>query len=526
MKKYDLFRCLVLMVSFVVLSCGKDDGADGAVTGGPNISSFSPTSGPVGTNIFITGQNFSTTASANTVKIGNTTATVTSASATEIFVTVPEGATTGAISVTVDGQTDTGGTFTVTGGSEESGFPSVEQIFKIDDGSEDIRPTDIIAIVGGKFNEDETYTVTFSGNEEVVGTITKISEGFIRVQVPEGAISGEITLEYDGITETIGNLVIVPNPTTYVVGYVSDGVNDVPKIWIDGVAEDLENAGSANAIVVDGETVYVAGKSLDDKATVWIDGVPQYLTDGSNFAEANSIIVDNGSYYVAGSVGVGQNNISKAMVWKDGEVLYELTDGSSPADANSTIIFDDIVYTVGYEYDEIEDRDIPRLWIDEEALSLNGNSITGGRAYDLAIGTDETISVVGYSQLEDINRAILWRNGTSSTFLGTSQVRDSYKYSITLKNMDTFEFYIAGTEETENGTQQARAWGSSGEFSKLDNEDSEVFDVFLYDNDSFSVGYQGDIARVWRNGETRIDLNDGNNNFGRATSIYVKQKQN
>ncbi len=511
-KKILLFA----LVAISVLACGKDE--EPTPESGPHMTSFSPISGPVGTTVWITGQNFGSTKADNTVKIGNTTATITSATSTEIFISVPEGATTGKISVTVDGKTDTGGTFTVT---EPQGtiFPVIESIYN-SDGTDEISPKDIIVIYGSGFDTDGTYVITFSNN--VQGTITEIGEEFIKVEVPEGAVSGDITLEYEGVMKTIGDLVIVPNPITYVVGYVSDGVNDAPKLWIDGVAEDIENASSANAVFVDGETVYVAGKSLDDKATVWIDGVPHYLTDGSSYAEANSIIVDNGSYYVAGSVGTVEN-ISKAMVWKDGEVLYELTDGISPADANSSIISHNIVYTVGYEYDEINDRDIPRIWIGNEAFNLNGNSTTGGRAYDIAIGNDEIISVVGHHELENIDRAILWRYGVSGTFLGTSEVRNSYKYSIVLKNMDDYEYYIAGSEETENGTYQARVWGSNDEFLKPDNSDAEAFDVFLFGNDVFTVGYEDNIAKVWKNGETHIDLNDGNNNFGKATGIFVKQ---
>src|SRR6266699_864391 len=65
------------------------------------IFSFSPAQGSVGQTVAIRGQNFSAAPSANTVKFNGTTATVSAATANSLPVTVPAGATTGLISVTV-----------------------------------------------------------------------------------------------------------------------------------------------------------------------------------------------------------------------------------------------------------------------------------------------------------------------------------------------------------------------------------------------------------------------------------------
>ncbi len=59
----------------------------------PAITSFSPSSGPVGTEVTISGTNFDTTPANNTVFFGATKTTVTAASGTELTVTVPAGAT-------------------------------------------------------------------------------------------------------------------------------------------------------------------------------------------------------------------------------------------------------------------------------------------------------------------------------------------------------------------------------------------------------------------------------------------------
>jgi hypothetical protein len=81
----------------------------------PTITSFTPASGPIGTTVTITGTNFSTTPANNTVRFNGTTATATASTATSITTSVPTGATTGKITVTVAGNTATSATdFTIT----------------------------------------------------------------------------------------------------------------------------------------------------------------------------------------------------------------------------------------------------------------------------------------------------------------------------------------------------------------------------------------------------------------------------
>lgn len=73
----------------------------------PTINSFSPSLGKVGTEIIISGVNFSTTPADNVVKFNGTTATVSASTATSITTSVPTSATKGKITVTVGSQTAT-----------------------------------------------------------------------------------------------------------------------------------------------------------------------------------------------------------------------------------------------------------------------------------------------------------------------------------------------------------------------------------------------------------------------------------
>src|SRR2546422_11415619 len=83
---------------------GWEGGDTAAVTPAPTITSFAPTSGPVGTPVTITGTNFT---GASAVRFNGTSANFTATSSTSISATVPSGATTGPLSVTTPGGTAT-----------------------------------------------------------------------------------------------------------------------------------------------------------------------------------------------------------------------------------------------------------------------------------------------------------------------------------------------------------------------------------------------------------------------------------
>ena len=119
MKKIIFFASLVLSLGIFVISCSQDDQAS---QGSPSITGISPASGPAGTQITITGQNFSNLNEAATVRIGDALATITSISDTEIGAIVPKGATNGSVSITIDGNTVTGGSFSMTGKPPKGGL--------------------------------------------------------------------------------------------------------------------------------------------------------------------------------------------------------------------------------------------------------------------------------------------------------------------------------------------------------------------------------------------------------------------
>lgn len=92
-------------------SCDDEDDPDPDTT--PTISSLSPTSGPEGTTVTISGSNFGDSPS---VSFGSTSATVSSSTASSITTTVPGGLSVGDVDVTVSagGETSEAATFEVT----------------------------------------------------------------------------------------------------------------------------------------------------------------------------------------------------------------------------------------------------------------------------------------------------------------------------------------------------------------------------------------------------------------------------
>lgn len=104
-----------LPISFIVIfsllvGCG-DNGSGPDLT--PQITSIDPAFGGAGTIVTITGSDFSNVPSENTVSFNGTTADVSFVTSSQLETTVPGGATTGPVRVTVAGQTAIGPTFTV-----------------------------------------------------------------------------------------------------------------------------------------------------------------------------------------------------------------------------------------------------------------------------------------------------------------------------------------------------------------------------------------------------------------------------
>ncbi len=162
----------------------------------PTISSFTPTSGPVGTSVTISGTNFT---GASAVLFNGTSASFAVNSATAITATVPAGATSGPISVTTaDGTASSSGSFTVINPPTISSFtPSSGPV-----GTS-------VTISGTNFTG--ASAVLFNGTST---SFTVNSATTIQATVPAGATSGPISVTTaDGTASSAASFTVINPPT-------------------------------------------------------------------------------------------------------------------------------------------------------------------------------------------------------------------------------------------------------------------------------------------------------------------------
>ncbi len=191
-----LIGAIALFLSATLLiSCKKD--AEPAPA--PTIASFSPTSGIApgggapGTLVTIVGSNFSTTASDNQIKFNGTASITASATTTQLTATVPQGATSGKITVSLNGLSANSSTDFVV--NQSPTITSFAPLYAV--------PSATITVTGTNFNTKPTSnTVTISG---VAATVTAATATQLSITVPVNATTGKIAITSNTLTATSTN---------------------------------------------------------------------------------------------------------------------------------------------------------------------------------------------------------------------------------------------------------------------------------------------------------------------------------
>ena len=182
----SLLNASLFSLLLVFFNCSSDDSPNPPDQQIPSISSINPTSGTTGTLVTVSGVNFGTDLSTTDVFFNGSEAVVNTVTSTEITATVPSGASTGAVSITISGTTATGPIFTF-----DDTTPNINSI----------NPTSgpkatVVTITGVNFGSDiSTTQVRFNG---VSGTVVTVSETEITATVPAGAYTGNVTVIIDG----------------------------------------------------------------------------------------------------------------------------------------------------------------------------------------------------------------------------------------------------------------------------------------------------------------------------------------
>lgn len=158
------------------------------VPNSPEISSFSPKQGTIGTKVLITGNNFNSNIRDNLVKFNNAIATIISASSTSLEVSVPSDATTGKVSVTVNELTTT---------SEDDFTVLLSPVINSFSPSSGTANTSV-TIEGDNFSDNPLdNTVKFNNT---AATIISVSKNRLVVKAPTGVTTGKISVTVKGVT--------------------------------------------------------------------------------------------------------------------------------------------------------------------------------------------------------------------------------------------------------------------------------------------------------------------------------------
>ena len=168
-----------------------------------SLFTFTPKSGPVGTQVTISGANFSPDSAQDAVLFNGTAAAITSASSTQLVVTVPDGATTGPITVAAPIASVTSASpFTVT---SSSGAPRIDSFTP-----QMAAPGTAITITGANFD-------SAPANDRLIVNVTPAAipssaqSTSLTMTVPKNAGSGHISLNTPtGTTTSSGDLFIPP----------------------------------------------------------------------------------------------------------------------------------------------------------------------------------------------------------------------------------------------------------------------------------------------------------------------------
>ena len=222
----------------------------------PVISRLDPDSGPVDSSVTIEGSNFGTS---GTVTFNGTTASTTSWDTDEIETSVPSGATTGSVVVTVGSQSSAGVNFTVT-------IPT-PVISRLDP---DSGPVDTEVRIHGSNFGSQTGSVTFNG---VTASPTHWNHDIIRVRVPEGATDGPVVVTTSAGKSSAGvNFTVTPPPAGPIISRLDpdSGLVDT-EVTIHG-----SGFGTSGTVTFNGTTASTSSWESDEIQT----RVPEGATTG------------------------------------------------------------------------------------------------------------------------------------------------------------------------------------------------------------------------------------------------------
>jgi len=208
MRKFGLSAALVILTCCFALATA------------PTISSIAPNPGGIGQSVTIAGSNFG---SSGSVTFNGVTASTTSWAATAIIATVPVGATTGNVVVTVSGQSSNGFPFTLNNGPVSYIYDDLGRLVAVIDVKGNAAEYSYDAVGNilsiSRFTSTQVSIVDFTPESGPVGTAVAINgTGF-------STTPSQNTVKFHGVTAVVSsatnNQLQVTVPATATTGSIS-----------------------------------------------------------------------------------------------------------------------------------------------------------------------------------------------------------------------------------------------------------------------------------------------------------------
>lgn len=251
---------------------------DFTVIPGAVITGYSPVSALPGETIVISGTDFHELGTENVSVVfgGDVAAAPLSVTSNSISVVVPRGAVTGSLSVAFDGmETVSGPSFEVlvpeiTGYSPEMAAIGAEIGISVSN-FPDVLASDI--------------TVKFSGSETNAEVIS-FENGVVTVRVPDGAVTGLITIEADGYTIEGAEFVVTPEIT----GFNPESAKVGAEITMQGSNFPVTGNAEVFFSAADGQTVSAEGTFTSEGLKV---SVPTGAVTGCVYFMMNEVKIES-----------------------------------------------------------------------------------------------------------------------------------------------------------------------------------------------------------------------------------------
>jgi len=286
----------------------------------PEIYKLKPTSGVVGTSFQILGANFGENIDAVTVRIGLDTTIVNSVIDSIIVTSVPVGATTGPVTVSIDSMTAVGPEFTVL--DEE---PPAPVITSIDPVSGKVGTT--VTIKGENFSDvPSDNTVTFNEAEAVLNSAT-LTE--LVVVVPDDATTGLVFVTVSGLTSNGVNFSV--ESTLPQISSINPTIGPFDThVTITG--ENFSDVLTENIVMFNGKEAIITSASTTSLVAI----VPRGAGTGPVSATTNGLtaIGPDFNYLKTALVNTYAGNGNAGFV--DGPAMSAEFNGASRMDMNSS----------------------------------------------------------------------------------------------------------------------------------------------------------------------------------------------